>query len=264
MWLFLLEGGGFGLIYLPAIVMVGYYFDKRRAFATGIAVCGSGIGSFVFAPLCVLLLDMYGWQGSMWIIAGIVLNGIVFASFYRPLHTKRVTKSKCEANSKHIDYDAREQLFENGSSSEKPTPLAEFEMRPIYRCKSEEIKCAPNGNTNCIVRLAFSQDLSAIERTTNHKHRHAHRDHLNPLARKDIFFSGSLRNIPENQAAKSRDEYVKKMTVETSMSESEPNCCKTIQDSLSTAFDFSLLSSPTFIVYGISCFLCMFGKCYFV
>ena len=37
-----LIGLGFGLIYLPAIVSVSMYFEKRRAFATGIAVCGSG------------------------------------------------------------------------------------------------------------------------------------------------------------------------------------------------------------------------------
>ena len=37
-------------MYLPSIVIVGYYFDKKRAFATGIAVCGSGIGTFLFAP----------------------------------------------------------------------------------------------------------------------------------------------------------------------------------------------------------------------
>lgn len=37
-----LVGVGFGFIYLPAIVTVGYYFEKKRAFATGIAVCGSG------------------------------------------------------------------------------------------------------------------------------------------------------------------------------------------------------------------------------
>jgi len=35
-------GVGFGFIYLPAIVTVGYYFETKRAFATGIAVCGSG------------------------------------------------------------------------------------------------------------------------------------------------------------------------------------------------------------------------------
>ena len=31
-----------GLIYLPAVVACGYYFEKRRALATGISVCGSG------------------------------------------------------------------------------------------------------------------------------------------------------------------------------------------------------------------------------
>jgi hypothetical protein len=44
-------GVGFGLIYLPAIVCVSMYFEKKRAFATGIAVCGSGLGTFVMAPV---------------------------------------------------------------------------------------------------------------------------------------------------------------------------------------------------------------------
>ena len=47
----ILTGLGFGLIYLPAIVSVSIYFEKKRAFATGIAVCGSGLGTFIFAPL---------------------------------------------------------------------------------------------------------------------------------------------------------------------------------------------------------------------
>ncbi len=37
-----IAGMGFGLMYLPSIVIVGYYFDKKRAFATGVATCGSG------------------------------------------------------------------------------------------------------------------------------------------------------------------------------------------------------------------------------
>lgn len=41
---------GFGLMYLPAIVIVGFYFEQKRALATGLAVCGSGIGTFLFAP----------------------------------------------------------------------------------------------------------------------------------------------------------------------------------------------------------------------
>jgi MFS family permease len=47
---FCISGLGFGMIYLPSIVSVGYYFEKKRAMATGIAVCGSGIGTFIFSP----------------------------------------------------------------------------------------------------------------------------------------------------------------------------------------------------------------------
>jgi MFS family permease len=79
------SGIGFGLMYLPSIVMVGYYFDKKRSLATGIAVCGSSTGIFVLAPLASALVDAYGWKGTNVVLAGIVLNGIVVGAFYRPL-----------------------------------------------------------------------------------------------------------------------------------------------------------------------------------
>ena len=47
----LLSGFGLSLCYVAAIVIVAYYFDRRRSFATGISVCGSGVGTFLFAPL---------------------------------------------------------------------------------------------------------------------------------------------------------------------------------------------------------------------
>lgn len=78
-------GLGFGLIYLPAIVSVTQYFDAKRSLATGIAVCGSGFGTFVFAPLTEYLIGSYGWRGAMLIIGGIVLNCIIFGAMFRPL-----------------------------------------------------------------------------------------------------------------------------------------------------------------------------------
>ena len=57
-------GIGLGLIYLPAVVAVGYYFERRRALATGISVCGSGVGTFLLAPLATVLLDEFGWKGA--------------------------------------------------------------------------------------------------------------------------------------------------------------------------------------------------------
>ena len=43
---------------------MGYYFERRRALATGISVCGSGVGTFLLAPLATLLLDEFGWKGA--------------------------------------------------------------------------------------------------------------------------------------------------------------------------------------------------------
>lgn len=45
-------GLGFGMIYLPAIVVVGFYFDSKRAMATGISVAGSGVGTFLVPLIC--------------------------------------------------------------------------------------------------------------------------------------------------------------------------------------------------------------------
>ncbi|XP_070393548.1 monocarboxylate transporter 14 isoform X3 [Dermacentor albipictus] len=90
----LMAGVGFGLIYLPAIVSVNQYFSKKRALATGIAVCGSGMGAFVFAPFCQYLLTIYNWKGALMILAGLSLNCAVFGALMRPLlasdnpHTK--------------------------------------------------------------------------------------------------------------------------------------------------------------------------------
>lgn len=69
-----LLGIGFGLIYLPAVVCVGYYFETKRSLATGIAVCGSGFGTFAFAPLATMLLEAYSWKGANLILAGLILN----------------------------------------------------------------------------------------------------------------------------------------------------------------------------------------------
>lgn len=50
-------GIGIGLVFLPAYVHVGVYFERRRALATGIAVAGCGLGTFGVATLLTYLLN---------------------------------------------------------------------------------------------------------------------------------------------------------------------------------------------------------------
>lgn len=78
-------GVGFGLIYLPAVVAVGYYFESKRSLATGIAVCGSGVGTFAFAPVVSILVEKYGWKTTNLVLAGVILCCVVYGALMRPL-----------------------------------------------------------------------------------------------------------------------------------------------------------------------------------
>src|SRR6218665_2303078 len=51
----------------------------------GIAVAGSGIGTFIFAPLTDWLIQEYSWRGSFIVIGGLMLNFVVCGAIYRPL-----------------------------------------------------------------------------------------------------------------------------------------------------------------------------------
>jgi hypothetical protein len=66
-------GVGFGLIYVPAVIAVGFYFERWRALATGIAVCGSGIGTFLMAPFSTYLIEHWGWRVALVVQAGELL-----------------------------------------------------------------------------------------------------------------------------------------------------------------------------------------------
>ena len=57
-----ITGLGFGLMYIPAVVAVAEHFSKRRALAMGICVCGTGVGTFLLAPVEHVLLTSLGWR----------------------------------------------------------------------------------------------------------------------------------------------------------------------------------------------------------
>ena len=63
----LLCGVAFGLVWTPAVVAVSY-FENRRSLATGVVMCGSGMGTFVFAPFIYWLLENYALRGTFLIL----------------------------------------------------------------------------------------------------------------------------------------------------------------------------------------------------
>ena len=99
-------GLGIGLMFLPAVIAVSCYFERRRAFATGVAVCGAGVGCFIFAPAGNLMLQVLDWKNSMLIIAAITAHGAVFGMLFRPL-PRRTAKTNSENNNADNRYSDR-------------------------------------------------------------------------------------------------------------------------------------------------------------
>lgn len=73
------------MMFLPMVVIVSYYFDKKRAIATCIAVSGSGVGIFICAPFCRWMLETYDWRNVLVIISGLNLQGLWLGALLRPI-----------------------------------------------------------------------------------------------------------------------------------------------------------------------------------
>lgn len=270
--------------------MVGYYFDKRRAFATGIAVCGSGIGAFVFAPLCHYLLEVYSWKGATWILAGICLQGVLIGALFRPLTSSKKpvsssgkkTLEKCEVeksklNDKSIkDGEVGTLKGENDTqrlllNDKRVKSLADADKKnrcthSMHNLSSDSVPVSKEIRKS-IDNLPLASDS---HRRSSGQEPLKKVDVNNPLYRKDIFYSGSIQNLPEFQKAPDMDTYIQSVTEIPDQSgdaagEGErKGVGRSVLAVVSKQMEsFTLLKNPIFLIYGISCFLCMTGKSVF-
>ena len=97
-------GAGFGMMHLPSIIIVSFYFSRRRALATSVVLCGSGVGRLVFAPLSRYLIDKYGWRGANFILAAIILNGAACGCVFRcPTNHSTARRPSCEKRRRRLN-----------------------------------------------------------------------------------------------------------------------------------------------------------------
>jgi len=268
----ILTGLGFGLIYLPAIVSVSIYFEKKRAFATGIAVCGSGLGTFIMAPVTKGLITQFGWQGAMLITSGLILSCIIFGCLMRPI------KAPEDQIQDQIEEEKEPLTITNGKCQNGgPLPEMLLNGSTISPMKPFSQQMGVTDGYADVARVAMSHPafLDQAERPTVHfgsaaqfgaEQRIKHSvSSTQVMGRKDIFYSGSLLNIPEYK--KDPERYRRSMInckeeilseVET---EKESNICCIKADSkiLHQMLDFSLFKDPIFMMYATSNFLTSIG-----
>ncbi|KRZ10904.1 Monocarboxylate transporter 12 [Trichinella zimbabwensis] len=121
-----MAGLGFSFCFTAAIVSVTYYFEKKRALATGLAVSGSGVGTFIFAPILDLILNHYNWQGSLLILSAVSLNLLVAGALIRDLQWPEDT----------LEYKRRKFLRSLHNTSRMHSPSVGSLNLTDDRCKS--------------------------------------------------------------------------------------------------------------------------------
>lgn len=133
-----LTGIGGGLSTTPGIIIVSQYFDKHRALANGICVSGTAAGSFVFPLLIEVLVENFGFHGTILLLGGCMLHVCVSATLYRPLEnnyapeaTDVVEKSEKVESATAKELEAAKQqkldlIFANHDSTTKHNLLNEL------------------------------------------------------------------------------------------------------------------------------------------
>lgn len=242
----LIVGIGFGLIYVPAIVSVGYYFEKKRSFAIGIAVCGSGFGTFIFSPLNRILLNNYGINGAFLIKSAIVLNLIICGIVIRPVP---IEPSEINKRKKKMQLKENQKLKENGN---------------FVNIKTEE--------SLSIVNLDLvekkNDDLQSLDRLENAlRFPLLNENNITSYLEKSIATSSTKQNNLSTLDLMAHIRSLQSITVHTPKSSSLLSFNKVIQkksamsnlSKIEEFFDFSLLKNPVFILFSISNFLTSLG-----
>ena len=125
-----ISGFGFCLIWLPAIIGVAKYFDKKRAMANGIASGGAGFGTFILAPVLHFTLEKFGWSWSLILIGAFVLCCLPLGLLFKPIKDSRtsLTTETCEEGDKQedngpIDLPLSTETFEKGDKGGCPSGI---------------------------------------------------------------------------------------------------------------------------------------------
>ena len=279
--MFYVVGMGFGLMYLPSIVIVGYYFDKRRALATGIATCGSGVGAFIFAPMCRALIDAYGWRGAMWIVSAIVLNGLVLGGLYRPLtfDDLELIREKWRAQKAADDLIIAERKRKISENIDQlvtiETPVTNNPAKPVLGVAFQEAEPLIIEGSDKVQGDLQNLRKNILDR--QHRRRMRSTSESNDVSTSNVVLNGPVSHDVKGMTDSwhSLSQYVSSMESLTFSlpsvtpsgyfggqppATSTTSLVKDILENIRDNFDFTVMQNPVFVIYGFSCILCMAGK----
>ncbi|KAE9543081.1 hypothetical protein AGLY_002992 [Aphis glycines] len=148
-----LSGLGLCLCYVTAVVSIAYWFDKKRTLATGLGACGTGIGTFLYAPMTQYSIEEYGWRGTVLLLAGTFFNFCVCGALMRDPDWLIAEQKKPAVTSGH-------------STAVIAKPWTDTEESIVDHCPvvaiENETAAAPAGKTTGFELMESDQDVDAL------------------------------------------------------------------------------------------------------
>ncbi|XP_027849738.2 uncharacterized protein LOC114129261 isoform X2 [Aphis gossypii] len=148
-----LSGLGLCLCYVTAVVSIAYWFDKKRTLATGLGACGTGIGTFLYAPMTQYSIEEYGWRGTVLLLAGTFFNFCVCGALMRDPDWLIAEQKKPAVTSGH-------------STAVISKPWTDTEESIVDHCPvvaiENETAAAPAGKTTGFELMESDQDVDAL------------------------------------------------------------------------------------------------------
>uniref|UniRef100_A0A2P2HYH7 Monocarboxylate transporter 14-like n=1 Tax=Hirondellea gigas TaxID=1518452 RepID=A0A2P2HYH7_9CRUS len=268
-------GIGFGFIYVPAVIATGFYFEKRRALATGMAVCGSGIGTFVLSPIISSIVRSSGWRVVLLVNGGLILSCMIYGLAFRPLSPTTGKVIAVEEDPPHgtplllrikMARDAQLKACMSDVSLQSRSgsrPYAEHSDKPLMNPNVARLMLDDPMKRNSCTGITKDQIADGVPRRCSLASLRS--ESARPFYRDDIFYSGSLARLPQYTSSESVDQYHMSVTnipvgaimEEDEYEEGKRSCCNPVaaKSVLSKMFDVSLCTSPTFIVLSLAGFL---------
>ncbi|XP_033638036.1 monocarboxylate transporter 12-like [Asterias rubens] len=177
-WL-LLAGPGVGIAHCLSTAAIGRKFTKKLATAVGISKSGSSIALLVIAPLTQLILETYGWRGTMLLIGGLsfhlaVCGALIIATDTRQTddyHVIRQDKIKPDDGSSHRCSSCCKLVFQSLDLKLLANPLfwaasviscssyASFDLWAIFFVSMAQSKGISPGDAAIIVTIAGVSNL---------------------------------------------------------------------------------------------------------
>ncbi len=170
---FLSAGFGIALTFIPAVVMIGEYFDEHLTVANGIAFSGGSIGQICMPLITSALINSYGWRGAILILSAICSNLLVSGALIRhKLTDKSVTEGKDSKvpeyvnpafEGKEIDSETPVSSDKNGSAAIATNRIVD-ENKPIAYIYTKTHPEIPT----CISKSMQKEPITAIIWSTGH------------------------------------------------------------------------------------------------